>query len=102
MNGHTPHSSYRKGVKRVGLYYLTGIIAAVVFHLIVGWENMYAPPPSTLVVVFLMVIGILWATLNFTSLFSMQGRPQTLGELTVHVTVFIIVVALVFSGIPDA
>jgi hypothetical protein len=95
MNNESTISLYRKGLKRVLLYYFTGILATLVFHFIVGRENVYAPPLSVIVLLLLFVIGMLWAVLNLTSLVSQESRPQTLGELTIHIVVFAISALLI-------
>jgi hypothetical protein len=77
------------------LFYICGLVATFVFHLLVGWENIYAPPLSTLVGMFLMIIGLLWAILNLSSLYNVACRSQTLGELTVHLAMFSLLAATI-------
>jgi hypothetical protein len=90
---------YKKGLRRVLLFYSLGSVATTIFHFVVGWENAYAPPGSAVLFVFLFVIGILWAVLNLTSLLDARGRIQSLGELTVHIIVLIISTSLILMQV---
>jgi hypothetical protein len=79
----SPNSLYWKGLKRVLLFYIIGIM-------VVGWNSTYAPPLSVIVMIFLFIVGMLWAMLNLASLLDPRGQLQSLGELTVHVIVLLI------------
>jgi hypothetical protein len=76
---------YRKGFKRVIRYYSIGGILTLGFSILTGWKASYLPPVSVAVIICVLMVGLLWATLNITDLPNPQSRLQTIGELTAHV-----------------
>jgi hypothetical protein len=91
----SPYSRYRKGVKKVALFYIIGTVMTLIFHVIVGWENAYAPPISVVALMFLFIVGMLWAALDLTCLLDARSRPQSLGELTIHAIVLSVSTSLI-------
>jgi hypothetical protein len=88
--------SFKNGATRVVLFYSLGLAVTVVFHLLVGWENQYAPPLSMVVATLFLVIGMLWAVLNITSLCLLNVRSKTIGELVVHSIVILVSTGFIF------
>jgi hypothetical protein len=88
MTNVSPNALYWKGLKRVLLFYIIGIM-------VVGWNNTYAPLLSVIVLIFLFIVGMLWAVLNLASLLDPRGQLQSMGELTVHIVVLLISVSVI-------
>lgn len=80
--------TFNKGVRRALIYYATGISVTVIAHLIAGWENKVLMPPSFVCIIFLSMISLPWACLNITDLNCSRKRPQSLGELFMHLLFF--------------
>jgi hypothetical protein len=89
-------SAYKRGLKRVFVYYLLGVIATLIFHIVTGWESKVMMPKSTMLLILVIMIGLPWAILNVMGLGCPVKRSQNSGELTVHSVVFIIAIAFVF------
>jgi hypothetical protein len=95
MENPLSRQAFKRGIKRAIIYYLAGSMLICILHLLVGWDYKYAPPLSFVFLVFLLIIGLLWAVLNITSLPDSRTRPQTLGELTVHVITLVAAAGLI-------
>jgi hypothetical protein len=89
--------SFRSGAIRAALFYVCGVLITCLFHFAIGWENKYAPPPAILIATAIVLIGVLWATLNLTSLAAIKTRAKVLGELSVHAIVILVSCGLVFQ-----
>jgi hypothetical protein len=51
------------------------------------------------ITIFVIVVGLLWATLNVTDLANPKCRTQTIGELAVHLFVFTLAtLAMLYFG----
>jgi hypothetical protein len=81
-------AGYRKGITRVGRYYGAGFGLTFIFQCFVRQECAYLPPAGLTITIFVIAVGLLWATLNATDLIKRKSRTQTIGELTVHLFTF--------------
>lgn len=89
-------SSYKKGLKRVLVYYFLGIIVMVVVHQITGWQNKTVMPRSMLIPVFLLMIGLPWSLLNVLGLACPAKKYQNSAELLIHGLVFFTAAGLIY------
>lgn len=77
-------SDFKKGLKRVLLFYLSGLLITLAFHFFIGWEYQFLPPRSIVVLLIMLVIALPWIALNILNLPRETHRPQCTGELIVH------------------
>jgi hypothetical protein len=88
-------SCFKKGLIRVFIYYVIGAAMILIFHFITGSENKYAPPFSIILLAILLVCGLPWLALNLLSIFKSSSRLQNLGEMTIHLIMYSISIALI-------
>jgi hypothetical protein len=86
---------FKKGLKRTSFFYSVSFMAIVIFHLIIGWHYVYAPPLSLILINVLLLVGLFWTLLNLIALFRGTTRSFALGELTVHA--FVLTSLLLFA-----
>lgn len=83
-----------KGINRVIVYYLSGFFAALITHMVIGWEHKVLMPRSYAVLVLLGLAGLPWAFLNISNLFCPYKRSKNLAELIAHGFFLLLISAL--------
>jgi hypothetical protein len=91
--------AYQKGIRRAGRYYGVGFGLTFICQCFVRQECTYLPPAGLVITIFVIVIGLLWATLNVTDLVNPKCKTQTIGELMVHLFAFTLAtLAMLYFG----
>ena len=89
---------FKKGLKRTSFFYSVCFMTIAIFHLIIGWHYLYAPPLSLILIDALLLVGLVWTLLNLIALFRCTTRSFALGELTVHAFVLTSMMLFALAG----
>lgn len=90
----TMSSDFNKGVKIGLIIYGSGILLTMIVHLILGWDYAHAPPPSFVIVLITLMIGLFrfFPALHRTMTYASQKAK---GELVIHAIVALLIIGFV-------
>ena len=91
------NADFKKGLQRVMLYYLAGIIVTITFHVIIGWEYKFLLPMSMVIFVLVLIIALPWMILNLINL-HVRRHPRNFGELVAHGIIFLTAGFILYLG----
>lgn len=93
-------NQYLSGLRNTIFFYVGALILATIIHLTVGWDYIYAPPMSVMILIGAVLIGTVRVLLDLLDLSNVEKRRERLGKITVHALVIAISVisVMIFVG----
>jgi hypothetical protein len=81
-------TDFRKGVFTGVVLYIVGAIVTVLSHLFIRWDYVQGPPPSFMVLLFFVLIGLYRLFKTAYRVSRSKDQRKNGGEMTVHLILF--------------